>query len=118
MINSTDNKLSVTEQCKLLSITRSSYYYKPRGLSEEDLEILKNIDEIYTEHPYYGTRRMSKYLQLSGHAVGRKVVRRYYQVMGLEAVYSGPICQDTKSNIMRCNFNQLNYYYYNTLLME
>jgi putative transposase len=87
MINSTDNKLSVTEQCKLLSISRSSYYYKPRGLSEEDLEIMKNIDEIYTEHPYYGTRRMSKYLQLSGHAVGRKVVRRYYQVMGLEAVY-------------------------------
>jgi len=51
MINSTDKEISVAEQCKLLSISRSSYYYKPKGLSAEDLELMKIIDEIYTQHP-------------------------------------------------------------------
>jgi putative transposase len=45
------------------------------------------IDELYTEHPYYGTRRMSKVLQAKGHDVGRKALRRYYRIMGLETVY-------------------------------
>ena len=87
MINPTDKEISVAEQCKLLSISRSSYYYKPKGLSAEDLELMKIIDEIYTQHPYYGTRRMSKCLQSKGYATGRKVVRRYYRIMGIEAVY-------------------------------
>ena len=48
---------------------------------------MKIIDEIYTRHPYYGTRRMSKYLQSKGYATGRKVIRRYYRIMRIEAVY-------------------------------
>jgi len=87
MINSTDNEISVAEQCKLLSISRSSYYYKLKGLRAEDLELMKIIDEIYTQHPYYGTRRMSKCLQSKGYATGRKVIRRYYRIMRIEAVY-------------------------------
>ena len=63
MINSIDKEISVAEQCKLLSISRSSYYYKRKGPRSEDLELMKIIDEIYTQHPYYGTRRMSKYLK-------------------------------------------------------
>jgi putative transposase len=75
MINSTDNEISVAEQCKLLSISRSSYYYKPKGLRAEDLELMKIIDEIYTQHPYYSTRRMSKCLQSKGYATGHKVIK-------------------------------------------
>ena len=87
MINSIDKEISVAEQCKLLSISRSSYYYKPKGPRAEDLELMKIIDELYTPHPYYGTRRMSKYLQSKGYATGRKVIRRYYRIMRIEAVY-------------------------------
>ena len=87
MINSQDSYFSVTEQCTLLSINRSSYYYQPKGLSTEDLEIMNVIDETYTAHPYYGSRRMSKYLQAKGYDVGRKALRRYYSIMGLAAVY-------------------------------
>ena len=87
MINSQDSYFSVTEQCTLLSINRSSYYYQPKGLSTEDLEIMNVIDETYTAHPYYGSRRMSKYLQTKGYYVGRKSLRRYYSIMGLAAVY-------------------------------
>ena len=87
MINSQDSYLSIAEQCTLLSINRSSYYYQPKGLSAEDLEIMNVIDETYTAHPYYGSRRMSKYLQAKGYDVGRKALRRYYSIMGLAAVY-------------------------------
>ena len=87
MINSQDSYFSIIEQCTLLSINRSSYYYQPKGLSAEDLEIMNVIDETYTAHPYYGSRRMSKYLQAKGYDVGRKALRRYYSIMGLAAVY-------------------------------
>lgn len=87
MINSQDSCYSITEQCSLLSVNRSSYYYQPKGLSAEDLEIMNVIDETYTAHPYYGSRRMSKYLQAKGYDVGRKALRRYYGIMGLAAVY-------------------------------
>lgn len=87
MINLQDSYFSITEQCNLLSINRSSYYYQPKGLSAEDLEIMNVIDETYTAHPYYGSRRMSKYLQTKGYDVGRKALRRYYSIMGLAAVY-------------------------------
>ena len=78
--------LSIAAQCRLLCINRSSYYYKPKPISSEDLQIMKIIDETYTQHPYYGTRRMSKCLQAKGYEVGRKALRRYYRIMGLEAV--------------------------------
>lgn len=87
MINTSDIHFSIAAQCSLLSINRSSYYYKPEPYSAEDLQIMNLIDETYTEHPYYGTRRMSKFLQSCGYDVGRKALRRYYRIMALEAVY-------------------------------
>lgn len=87
MIDSHDAYLSIAAQCDLLLINRSSYYYKPKALNEEDFQIMNIIDEAYTEHPYYGSRRMSKYLQAKGYDVGRKALRRYYRIMGLEAIY-------------------------------
>lgn len=80
-------ELTIAKQCQLLNMNRSTYYYKPAGFTDEDLEIMKIIDETYTMHPYYGTRRMAKFLQGIGFVVGRKGVRRYYRIMGLEAIY-------------------------------
>lgn len=87
MIEPNHNKLTIIQQCKLLGISRSTYYYQPTAISEQELKIMAIIDETYTMHPYYGMRRMAKYLQAQGFSVGRKAVRRYYQIMGLEAVY-------------------------------
>lgn len=87
MIEPDFKEISIERQCQLLCISRSGYYYKSKGYSDKDLEIMKIIDETYTEYPFYGTRRMAKYLQDIGYSVGRKGVRRYYRIMGLEAVY-------------------------------
>lgn len=80
-------KLSIARQCELIGLSRSSYYFKAQELNEKDYKIMNKIDEIFTEHPYYGTRRMSKVLQSNGYITGRKKVRGYYQIMGIEAVY-------------------------------
>ncbi|WP_341756625.1 MULTISPECIES: transposase [unclassified Candidatus Tisiphia] len=54
MIEPNHNKLTIIQQCKLLGISRSSYYYQPTGISEQELKIMAIIDETYTMHPYYG----------------------------------------------------------------
>lgn len=87
MVDQEDKALSIREQCKLIELPRANYYYQPKGWSPEELEVMRVIDEIYTEHPYYGTRRMSKALEVLGYEVGRKGVRSYYGVLGLCAIY-------------------------------
>lgn len=87
MVNQEDKTLSIREQCKLIELPRANYYYQPKGWSTEELEIMRIIDEVYTEHPYYGTRRMSKALEVLGYEVGCKGVRSYYAVLGLCAIY-------------------------------
>lgn len=80
--------LSIARQCELLSLNRSSYYYNSKQqLLSNDYEAMRRIDEIFTEHPYYGTRRMSYVLKSVGLNVSRKMVRKYYQLLGIEAVY-------------------------------
>lgn len=63
--------LSLREQCLLLEINRSSYYYEPKPIDDETFAIMRLVDEIYTDHPYFGSRQMSNYLKLNGHNVGR-----------------------------------------------
>ena len=87
MIDNNCRNLSIARQCDLLLINKSTYYYKARGISARDLEIMNTIDEIYTEHPYFGARRMSKHLVPFGIIIGRKAVSRYYGIMAIEAVY-------------------------------
>ena len=88
MIEPKSDDLTISRQCELLDISRGAYYYKPAsGVDENDLKTMSIIDETYTMHPYFGTRRMAKHLEARGFAVGRKGVRRYYRIMGLEAVY-------------------------------
>jgi putative transposase len=87
MVGKDCSSLSIARQCDLLLINKSTYYYKPKGLTQRDLEIMQVIDEIYTEHPYFGARRMSKHLVPFGITIGRKAVVRYYRIMAIEAIY-------------------------------
>jgi putative transposase len=82
--------LSVRRQCELLGLNRSSLYYQPATASGEDLALMRRIDELYTAHPFYGSRRMVSRLSRPGRAVNRKRVQRLMRLMGLEAIYPKP----------------------------
>jgi putative transposase len=81
---------SIKEPCALLNVPRSTLYYKPRPASDEDLALMKRIDEIYLKWPFYGSRRMVAELRGEGHVVNRKCVRRLMKLMGIEAFYQKP----------------------------
>lgn len=87
MIDIGSTELSMTRQCELVGLNRSSFYYKPCEASEEDMMLMNLIDEEYTRHPFYGTRRMAKWLQRQGQWVNRKHVQRLYNEMGLEGIH-------------------------------
>lgn len=74
----------------MLEINRSTLYYEPKAVDGETLLLMNLIDEEFTRHPFYGTRRMTAYLRRLGHEINRKRVQRLYQVMGLEAIYPKP----------------------------
>ena len=82
--------LSVGRQCALLGIARSSFYYRPRPGSAEELELLKRLDRIFTDHPVYGSRRLRVALLREGISVGRRRVRRLMRKLGLWAVRPKP----------------------------
>jgi len=82
--------LSVVRQCRLLDISRSSLYYQPTGISEEDLTLMKLIDHQYLATPFYGTRKIAAWLKHQGYTVNRKRVRRLMRIMGLRAIYRRP----------------------------
>jgi len=73
-----------------LGISRSGLHYKPKPPNEEDLLLMRAIDEEYTEHPYYGRRRMTVEMLKRGFFVGQKKVRTTMRIMGLEAIYPKP----------------------------
>jgi putative transposase len=89
-VDATDATLSVSRQCELLGLSRSSYYYEPGAETKENLALMAAIDREYTAHPFLGSRRMAKFLESHGHAVNRKRVQRLMRLMGLEAVYPKP----------------------------
>jgi len=78
--------ISVRKQCELLELNRSSLYYAPVGLNEEDQRLMDAIDTEFTKTPFYGARKIARELRLKGWVVGRKRVRRLMRLMGLEAV--------------------------------
>jgi len=83
--------LSLVQRCKILGIARSGMYYKPKGESPLNLELMKAIDKQFLEHPYYGVERMTDYLNLDlGYRVNVKRIRRLYKIMGLQTVYRKP----------------------------
>src|ERR1700751_1900974 len=78
--------LSVIRQCALLGIARSSFYYRPRPESAEDLELVKRLDRIFTKDTPYGTRRLQVALLREGTAIGRRRVRRLMRKLALWAL--------------------------------
>jgi putative transposase len=83
-------ELSVSRQCELLKLPRSTAYHKPTGPNAQDLALMRVIDEVYQEFPYFGSRQMRRLLCRLGHSVGRRRVRRLMHLMGLEALCPKP----------------------------
>ena len=85
-----EHSLPVTRRCELLEVARSTAYYRPSPVSEADLALMRLIDEIHLERPFYGSRRMRDELETRGHWVNRKRVQRLMRQMGLAALYPKP----------------------------
>ncbi len=79
--------MSIQRQCDLLGLSRSTFYYRLAQESEENLMLMRLIDEEYLRHSFYGSRKMADWLRKAGHAVNRKRVQRLMRLMGIEAVY-------------------------------
>jgi putative transposase len=80
----------VARQAELLGLSRSSVYYTPRPVSERDLVLMRRIDELHLELPFYGSRKLAEQLQREGHDVGRRHVATLMRRMGIEALYRRP----------------------------
>jgi putative transposase len=76
--------LSVVRQCELLGLSRSTFYHEPAGESEQNLLLMRLIDEEYLRHPFFGSRKMTDWLVKQDHAVNRKRVQRLMRTMGIE----------------------------------
>ena len=79
--------ISITRQAELLGLNRSSYYFHHIGESELNLFLMNLIDEEFTSHPFYGSRKMTAWLTSQGYVVNRKRIQRLMRLMGLEAIY-------------------------------
>jgi putative transposase len=83
-------KVTVTRQAELLALSRSSVYYSPRALSDQDLRLMRRLDELHLRWPFYGSRKLTRELQKEGHEVGRRHVVTLMRRMGIEAIYRRP----------------------------
>lgn len=89
MIDKT-HPLSVAAQCRLINIARGCVYYQPTPVSEADLRLMRRLDELHLEYPFFGSRRLLVKLREEGFAVGRRHVCTLMRRMGLEAIYRKP----------------------------
>ncbi len=90
MVDPKEPNLSIARQCRLLNVNRSSYYYRPKPIKAEDLELMRLIDEQYLKTPTWGSRSMRNHLRRLGYKINRKRVQRLMRLMGLEAIYPKP----------------------------
>ena len=90
MIERANPNLSITGQCRMLSISRSSFYYAAKGESAANLALMRRVDELFMKYPFYGSRQMVCHLRRDGVCVGRHRVRRLMRLMGLETIYQAP----------------------------
>ena len=84
--------MSLNQQCKLLKIHKSSLYYEPKKpfSTGKEIKLLDAINNIYSDFPSYGYRRITKQLQIDGYNVGNKLVKKAMKYMGIEALYPKP----------------------------
>ncbi len=90
LIEPANSQISISRQCELLDLARPSYYYRPRPVSELNLKLMRRLDEIYTDFPYFGVLKMTACLQNEGYAINHKRVERLMGEMGLAAIYAKP----------------------------
>ena len=90
MIEPKHPKLRIARQCELLGLARASYYHQPKPEGDENLRLMRVIDETYLAHPAFGSRQMARWLRMQGHKVNRKRIQRLMQLMSLEAIYQKP----------------------------
>jgi putative transposase len=90
MVERVNPVLPISQQCRLLAVSRASLYRRPGELSAEDLAIMALIDRQYLARPYYGSRRMAAWLTTQGHVVNRKRAQRLMRLLGLAAIYQRP----------------------------
>jgi putative transposase len=90
MVSRPHADFSIARQCALLKVPRSTLYYKPKPVSDDDLTLMRRIDEIYMKWPFYGSRKMVAELRGEHRDVNRKRVRRLMRLMGIEAIYQKP----------------------------
>ncbi len=90
MVKKDHPRLSIAKQCRLLSISRSSFYYEPKGETTQNLVLMHLIDEQFLETPFYGVLQMTWHLRAQGHLVNEKRIRRLMRLMGLMPIYQHP----------------------------
>jgi putative transposase len=90
MVEKDHPHLSIAEQCRLLSVSRSSFYHAPKGETALNLGLMRLIDEQFLETPFYGVRQMTWHLRAEGHPVNEKRIRRLMRLMGLMPIYQRP----------------------------
>ena len=94
MIEPAHHRLPIARPCRLLSISRSSWYYTPVPESEETLALMRAIDAAFLEMPWYGSRQTVRHLRREGHDVGRRRLRRLMAKMGPSPIYQRPRTSD------------------------
>ena len=102
MVETKHPGLSITRQCDLLSISRSSYYYEERGESPFNQKLMRLVDEQFLDTPYYGGRLKAKHLKRTGYRVNRKRIRRLMLSMGLEKPYTRSLIRASLIRSTRC----------------
>ncbi|WP_407673383.1 IS3 family transposase [Paracoccus caeni] len=90
MIERNHPALSIGAQCRLLSISRSSFYHEPAGETDHNLGLMRLIDRQFLDTPFYGVRQMTWHLQNEGHGVNQKRIRRLMRLMRLMPIYQKP----------------------------
>ncbi len=90
MLIEENGPFSIKRQCELLNISRSTWYYKPKGISQYNIQLMHILDEEYTKTPLYGVEKLTVVLRNMGHNVNVKRVRRLLRIMGIEAIYPKP----------------------------
>lgn len=90
MIDFKERKLSATKQCNILGINRSRLYYKPKLEKEENLKLMKLMDEQYFKTPFYGCRKMEVWLESQGFNVNKKRVKRLMRTINWQTIYREP----------------------------
>lgn len=82
--------LPVARQCQVLSLSRSSVYYQPRPVSEDNVQLMRRLDALHLEYPFMGSRQLGKQLRCEGRSVSRGRISRLMRLMGIKAIYRKP----------------------------